>query len=255
MEYEINGWFALLLISTGIIAGFINILAGGGSFLTIPALMLMGIPADIANATNRVGVMLQATEGIRGFNKKGMLDKQAIVPILLPTIVGSCIGALLASYVPVSLLKPIILITLISMALLMVIKPSIMTPPEGTEPLSPWQSPGGFIGLFLAGIYGGFIQAGVGFALLAALVGTLRYDLVRANALKMVATAIFTIVSLIIFISRDQILWVPGLLLAVGSVIGARLSVNFAVTVSQPVLRWFLLVTVIAVCIGVTLKT
>jgi uncharacterized membrane protein YfcA len=71
LDYEINWLMALLLVSTGTVAGFINVLAGGGSFLTIPALMLLGIPADIANATNRVGVLMQAVEGVRGFNRHG----------------------------------------------------------------------------------------------------------------------------------------------------------------------------------------
>lgn len=253
MAYELSWWMATLLVGTGLIAGFINILAGGGSFLTIPALMLLGIPADIANATNRVGVMLQAVEGIRGFQRKGMLPQNAIVPMLVPTVTGSLLGSLLASYMPLALLEPVILITLISMALLMVFKPSFVTPPPGTEPLSPWQSVSGFAGMFFAGVYGGFIQAGVGFVLIAALAGALRYDLVRANALKMVATGVFTAIALTVFIARDQILWIPGLLLALGSVIGARLSVNFAVSVNQEVLRWLLLVIVIAVCLAVWL--
>ena len=253
MEYELSWLMVFLLIGTGIIAGFINILAAGGSFLTIPALMLFGIPADIANATNRVGVFLQAVEGVRGFGSRGMLDVKSIIPILVPTLTGSLLGSLLASYLSADILEPVILTTLISMALLMVLKPSFVTPPKEMVPLSPWKSPMGFMGLFLSGVYGGFIQAGVGFVLIAALCGSLRYDLVRANALKMAATAVFTTVSLVVFISRDQILWVPGLLLALGSVIGARLAVKFALTVKQDVLRWFLLVVVIAVCLAVWL--
>jgi uncharacterized membrane protein YfcA len=253
LDYEISALMALLLVGTGTAAGFINVLAGGGSFLTIPALMLLGIPADIANATNRVGVMMQAVEGVRGFNRHGMLPREAVGSIMLPTLVGSLLGALTASYMPLALLEPILLVTLIGMAVLMVARPALMTPAAGTEPLSPRHSRAGFIGLLLAGVYGGFIQAGVGFVLLAALAGALRYDLVRANALKMVATALFTGVALVIFIARDQILWAPGLLLAVGAVLGARLSVNVAMTVNQTLLRWFLLVTVVAVCLAVWL--
>lgn len=253
MDYEFSWLMALLLVSTGIIAGFINILAAGGSFLTIPALMLFGIPADIANATNRVGVLLQSVEGIRGFSKKGILDWTAVIPILVPTLAGSLAGSLLASYLAAEILEPVILATLVSMATLMVLKPSFVTPPPGTVPLSPWQTPVGFAGMFFAGVYGGFIQAGVGFVLIAALCGALRYDLKRANALKIAATLVFTCVSLVVFIARDQILWVPGLLLAVGSVIGARLAVRFTVSVKQEILRRFLLLVVAAVCLVVWL--
>lgn len=254
MEYELSWLMVLLLVGTGIIAGFVNILAAGGSFLTIPTLMLFGIPADIANATNRVGVFLQAAEGIRGFGQRGMLEWHSFVAMMVPTLIGSLAGALLASYLDVAILEPVILTTLIAMAVLMVVKPSSFNPPQGSTPLSPWSSPSGFFGLLLSGIYGGFIQAGVGFVLIAALCGSLRYDLVRANALKMAATGVFTLVSLTVFILRGQILWIPGLLLALGSVVGAWLAVKFAVTVSQQVLRWFLLCVVVTVCITVWLQ-
>lgn len=253
MTPEFGALMATLLIGTGVAAGFINVLAGGGSFLTIPALMLLGIPADVANATNRVGVMLQSAEAVRGFNRHGKLAKDAIRPILTPTIAGALVGALAASYMPVTVLEPVILVTLIAMAIFLVVRPAAMTPPPETEPLSPRDSPAGLLGLFAAGVYGGFIQAGVGFVLLACLAGLLRYDLVRANALKMLATAVFTAVALVVFIARDQILWVPGMLLGAGSVIGAQLAVRFAIEVNQIVLRWLLLVTVVAVCVAVWL--
>lgn len=253
MDYELSWSMALLLSGTGLLAGFINVLAAGGSFLTLPALMLFGIPADIANATNRVGVLLQCVEGIRGFRRLGQLPTAAIVPTLVPCISGALLGSLLASYLPTSVLEPVILATLISMAAIMVLRPEFVQPPAGTPPLSPWRSPGGFFGLFAAGVYGGFIQAGVGFLLLAALCGGLRYDLVRGNALKIAATGVFTIVALAVFIARGQVLWIPGLLLAAGSVVGTRLAVRFAVSVPQRVLRWFLLLTVVAVCLAVWL--
>jgi uncharacterized membrane protein YfcA len=251
VAYELTLVTAGLLVLAGVIAGFINTLAGGGSFLTLPALMLLGIPADVANATNRVGVMLQSMEAVRGFRRHGMLPTQAIVPMLVPSVGGALLGALLASLMPVAILKPIMLGTLIAMALLMVVRPSVVAVAEGTSPLSPWRSPLGFFGLFAAGVYGGFLQAGVGFVLIAALAGALRYDLVRANALKMTATAIFTGVALTIFVVRGQVLWIPGLLLALGSVVGVRLSVGFALAVSQRMLSWFLFAMVVVSCLAV----
>lgn len=254
MEYELTWLTVTLLFASGIIASFINVLAGGGSLLTLPALMLMGMPADIANATNRVGIFLQSVEGVRGFHRHGMFAKEAMVPILVPTISGSLVGALIASYLPPTVLEPVLLITMVSMAVLMVVRPSSVAPPAGTIPLSVNQSPLGWISLFAAGLYGGFVQAAVGFVLIAALAGALRYDLVRANALKLACTAIFSIVALVVFVARGQVLWVPGLILAAGMVIGVRLSVRFAISVDQKVLRWFLLVMVVVVCLAAWLK-
>lgn len=254
MEYELTWLTVTLLFASGIIASFINVLAGGGSLLTLPALMLMGMPADVANATNRVGIFLQSVEGVRGFHRHGMFAKEAMLPILVPTISGSLAGSLVASYLPATVLEPVLLITMISMAVLMVVRPTSVSPPAGTIPLSVNQSPLGWISLFAAGLYGGFVQAAVGFVLIAALAGALRYDLVRANALKLACTAIFSIVALMVFVARGQVLWVPGLILAAGMVIGVRLSVRFAISVDQKVLRWFLLVMVVVACFAAWLK-
>lgn len=248
MEFDLGLLSVLLLTVTGFIAGFINTIAGGGSLLTLPALMLLGLPADIANATNRIGILLQSLAGVRGFYNHGRLDPATILPTLLPTMLGSLGGALLASYLPVELLKPALLFTMLAIAVLMVVQPSAIAPPPDTPVLRLRQRPMAAIGLFLGGLYGGFVQAGVGFILIAALAGGLRYDLVRANALKVAITGALTLIALAVFIARDQVLWVPGLLMASGTVVGATLSVRFAVTVPQHVLKWALFTMVLLSC-------
>lgn len=237
----------------GLIGGFINTLAGGGSMLTLPVLMMMGMPADVANATNRVGVFLQSATAARGFKNYDRLDSGAILPMLVPTVLGALAGSLLASFLPVWLLKPTLLAAMVAMAIYMIVKPEGVTAPEGSKAYGVFEKPAGFIALFFAGVYGGFVQAGVGFILIAALAGSLRYDLVRANALKVVATGVFSVVALGVFVWRDQVLWVPGLILGVGTVVGAALSVKFAVSVSQSTLKWLLLIMVSLTCAGAML--
>ena len=232
----------VLLLVTGLVAGVVNTLAGGGSNLTLPALMVMGMPADIANATNRVGVVLQNLVGIRGFHKHGKLPVDDLGPVLLPTMVGGLVGALAASYAPTILLKPLLLGMMVTMTLIMLVKPDIISPPLGTIPYTVRERPSAWLWLTVAGFYGGFVQAGVGFILITALAGTLRYDLVRTNALKLVCTLAFTLLALVIFIARDQILWVPGLVLACGSMVGAHLAVKFAISAKVSTLKWFLFV-------------
>ena len=240
---------AALLIA-GLIGGFINTLAGGGSMLTLPALMMMGMPADIANGTNRVGVLLQSLTGVKGFRDQDKLDSGAIVPVLVPTLGGALSGALLASYLPVTFLKPALLITMVCMALVMLIKPGAVVPEPGTVPYRVSERPAAAFGLFFAGLYGGFVQAGVGFILLAALAGGLRYDLVRANAMKMVCSLAFTLVALAIFLYFDQVRWVPGLILAVGNMLGTWVTVRFAVMAKQSTIKWFLFVMTLCSCVA-----
>jgi uncharacterized membrane protein YfcA len=250
MDFDISVFSVFLLAGAGYLAGFINTIAGGGSMLTLPAFMMLGLPADVANGTNRVGVLLQSLAGTRGFYRAGKLEPSTIVPTLLPTLGGSLAGSLLASYLPVTWLKPALLVTMLAMALLMLVQPSIVAPPPGTPAYALRDRPLAWLGLFAAGLYGGFVQAGVGFILIAALAGGLRYDLVRTNALKMAITGALTLIALGVFVLRGQVLWIPGLLMAVGTVIGAMTSVKFAISVPQSVLKWVLFAMVVLSCAG-----
>ncbi|RKF18853.1 sulfite exporter TauE/SafE family protein [Alginatibacterium sediminis] len=229
-----------ILLVLGAIAGVINVLAGGGSNLTLPALMLMGLPADVANASNRVGVFFQALVGVRGFQKHNKLETTEIVPILIPTLVGGVVGAVLASFLPEQWLKPLLLLTMLGMTFLMIIKPSAIVVESGTVAKKVSQSSMGWWSLFFAGIYGGFVQAGVGFVLIAALAGSLNYDLVRANALKLVCTLAFTSVALLVFIWQSQVNWSAGIILGIGAMAGAQVGVKLALNISPQHLKWFL---------------
>lgn len=240
MELEVLHIIALLIL--GYLAGIINTLAGGGSNLTLPALMVLGMPADIANATNRVGIFLQTLWGAKSFHGHGKLPLNDIGWIFIPLSVGGLIGALAASYAPVTYLKPVLLITMITMSLIILIRPSVVMPEPGTIPNLVRDTPSSWIMLFLSGLYGSFVQAGVGFVLIMALAGSLRYDLVRSNALKLLCTLGFTTIALIIFIARDQVAWVPGLILAVTMMLGAHHGVKFAISASPNSLKWFLFV-------------
>ena len=235
-EIDLTWWKAAVLVFAGILGGFINTIAGGGSMITVPALILLGMPADYANGTNRVGILQQSLTGVRGFNKSGKLDKRAILPMLLPTVLGAVLGALVSIWLPPDTLKPFLLGTMIAIALSMLVFPDVMAPPEGVHAYSLKERPIGFLMLFGAGLYGGFAQAGVGFILIAALAAGLRYDLVRANALKVVCTALFSVAALLVFISTNHVDWVPAIVLAIGMTLGALSSVRFALNVSQKVI-------------------
>lgn len=244
----------LVLVVAGILAGFINTIAGGGSILTLPALMLLGMPADIANATNRVGVFLQSVAAMHGFRQHGFLEWRHLWPILIPTVAGSLIGSLVASYLSPDLLKPLLLGTMITMMAVILLRPQMLA--DGSSaPYTLRQRPSGGFWLFVAGLYGGFVQAGVGFILIAALAGSLRYDLVRANALKMTCTAVFGIVSLVVFISRGQVDWVPGLIMGVATIVGVRLSVRYAINASHSTLKAWLLGMALVVCVAALFKS
>lgn len=246
-------WSLAVMIGAGVVAGFVNTFAGGGSLLTLPALMLAGLPPEVANGTNRVCIVAQSTSGVLGFRAKGKLPP--VAPILLPTALGAGVGAWLAAAVlPQAWQRPVLLGLMITMAVVMVLRPKAIAQAEG-DPRSLRDRPGGAFGLFLAGIYGGFVQAGVGFALLAVLGGVLRYDLVRANALKLACTLVFGVVALAIFAWHGHVRWLPGAIVAVATVIGSVAGVRFASRVDARTLRIALAVMVVAVCVATLLRS
>jgi uncharacterized protein len=242
------------LVAVGVVAGFINTIAGGGSLLTIPALLLAGLPADLANATNRVSVVAQSLAGAQGFDQAGKLDRRAAGWLILPTMLGADGGAGVATTISAETLEPILLAVLVAVAVLMVWRPSMLSPPKDQTPLSLSQRPLAWLALFAVGFYGGFVQAGVGILLLAVLGGALRYDLVRANALKLLAVLLFTAVSLAIFIVDGKVVWLPAVVLAVGTVIGARLGVRFAIETRAETLRKAVLALVVLACAATVLR-
>ena len=143
---------------------------------------------------------------------------------------------------PINLIIPILL-EIIGIALLLVLKPGLIGKQrESVHVVS--KNPFAGFWLFLTGIYGGFVHAGIGFILMTVLAGSLRYDLVRANALKVVFTALFSFVAILIFTLRGQIWWIPGLVLAAGSFLGALLGVRFTLRLNEKILKWILLLMV-----------
>lgn len=234
------------LLVLGLVAGVINTLAGGGSNLTVPALMVFGMSPEIANATNRVGVLLQGLAGARGFRKHGKLPVGDFKAMIAPLFIGAVFGAGIASYAPETLLKYLLLGAMLLVAGITLVRPDVIAPPDGTRPMRVSERPSSWWFLLLTGFYGGFVQAGVGFLLIAVFAGSLRYDLVRSNALKALSALFFTGVSLVIFIYNDQVRWVPGLILGVGSVTGAVIGVKLAIRASQRSLKWFLFVMTLA---------
>ncbi len=243
----------VMLLTVGMLSGFINTLAGGGSMLTLPALMMMGIPADLANGTNRLAVLAQSITGAKGFDQAGRLDRSALTGVLVPTIVGAAVGALCASVLPNVWLKPILLIVMVMVACSLLLPKTTPRKSDFASPASQTLGLAAWLSLFGAGLYGGFIQAGVGFILVAVLSGVLQYDLVRSNALKLVCTGLFSGVALLIFAAQGQVLWLTGGVLALGSTLGAWVSVRVTIRLSETVLRRILVIMVSVSCFAALL--
>src|SRR3989304_3434968 len=236
-------YFYLLLTGAGFLAGIINTLAGSGSLITLPVLIFLGLPATVANGTNRIGVILQNIVAGLSFNRSRVLDLRGALILSLPAIFGSLVGASIAVNLDEEMMERVIGAVMVVMLFVMWLRPQRWL--EGTvltlQKSISWQQ---VLVLFVIGVYGGFIQAGVGVFLLAALVLSVGYDLVRANAVKIVIILIFTISSLFVFANNNQVDWASGVLLGMGNMAGAWVAARLAVTKGAAWVRWVVIATV-----------
>ncbi len=242
-------YFVLALIGIGIFAGFINTTAGGGSMLTVPFLMLLGLPANVANGTNRIAILLQNVVAVRTFQKKKVLNLKTDYRLTIPAVLGALVGALIAVEIDTHLLEKIIAGVMVVMLLLVVLKPDVwLKDRSGVENAKPkfWN----YIIFFFIGFYGGFIQIGVGFILLAGLVLGCGHDLVKANALKVFIILMYLLFTIGIFIYSEQVdIWV-GLILAIGNMFGGWLGANFSVKGGAKYVRYMLIFAMIIVILN-----
>lgn len=233
----------ILIVGIGFFAGFINTLAGSGSLLTLPLLIFMGLPANVANGTNRIAILLQNVVGVSSFKQQKVFNFKEGIWLALPAVIGSVIGAGLAVDIDESMMKNIIGGLLIFMFFFILMKPNRWL----KESDSVASKPGilQIIIFFFIGMYGGFIQAGVGFFLLAGLVLGAGFDLVKANAVKVFIVLIYTAFALIVFIYNKQVNYTVGLVLAVGNMAGAFVAARYAVRLGARFVRYILLITLV----------
>lgn len=217
-----------LAVTAGILAGFINTLAGSGSLVTLPMMMFMGLPASVANGTNRLGVMFQCATGILKFRESGHLVLADSRFLLIPTVLGSCAGAFIAIDLDEKMMRAAIAVVMILMLVVILLKPNQWLRQVSDQSVR-IKSPANFLLFFAIGAYGGFIQAGVGLFLLAGLVMRCGFSMLQASVIKLCLVLTFTIPALIIFFQNGLVDLKIGLILAFGQSIGAWLAARFAV--------------------------
>ncbi|MEA1896273.1 MAG: sulfite exporter TauE/SafE family protein [Bacteroidota bacterium] len=238
-------WFLYpAIIAVGFLAGFINTLAGSGSLLTLPLLMFLGLPANVANGTNRIAILLQNVVGVGSFKQQNVLKFKDGLHLGLPAVAGSLLGASLAVSINEKIMGQVIGLLLVVMFFIIVIKPEKWFGAEEKR-ISPGASWIQMIIFFFIGIYGGFIQAGVGFFLLAGLVLGSGFDLVKANAVKVFIVLLYTPIALLVFIYHDQVNYFIGLILAIGSMMGAFVGSRVAVSWGPSFVRIILLLALL----------
>ncbi len=242
MILALSGLEAALLVGGGLVAGVVNAIAGGGSLLTVPLLVLVGLPGAVANGTNRVGVLAQYTASAARFAMEGISGVRKAIPVLVPVGIGSLVGAVLISRVASDTFERLFGLVMVPLLVLSLWPPRPARADGEPRRWSPTTTAVVFVGL---GLYGGAFQVGVGLLLVLALSHS-GYDLVTAASIKAVVIAVLVAVSIPVFLAADLIDWVPALVLAVGYSAGGWIGARVAVRGGERVIRPVVMVAVAA---------
>ena len=236
-------WQGPALMLVGVVAGFLNVLAGGGSLLTLPLLIFFGLPAATANGTNRVAIFCQNIFAISGFKRQGVFPIGLALLCMPPALIGSYIGANLAINVDEVLFRRLLALIMVVVLVFMVLDPMKRFRVQAM-PMTPTRVAVLIVSFFGVGIYGGFVQAGVGFLIITALL-VHGLDLVRINSVKVLVIFAFTAVALGVFVLHGQVDYVLGLALAAGNSLGGWIATHFAVKKGHDWIKRFVVVTVL----------
>lgn len=257
-------WHNLLLAGVGILAGMLNVLAGGGSLIVMPTMVFLGIPGAVANGTIRIAILGQNLTAIAGFRHKGFSDFKLSFSLALCALPGAFLGAFLGSKLNNTWFNRVLAIVMLGVLAWMILskrkKKSAPTESETETPEEPETSPvsteerqphslTGHLLMVLAGFYGGFIQAGIGFILIAIMNGFMKIDLLRTNMHKVFIVAVYSFAAIGVFAWQGKIDWVTGFTLMLGMSAGGWIGSNLAVQKGESFIRGVLYVAIVCMSI------
>lgn len=238
----------LLIIASGLGAGFINAISGGGAMLTVPALIFIGIPPGVANGTNRIAVVVQNIAALATYHRLGVVNHRAGLSFAIPATLGSLLGASVSIRLDDAQFRAIL-----GFVMLLMVGP-ILAEPYLNKKAAQWRrtAQSGWMPwmiFFLIGVYGGLLQIGVGIFVLVALSVLEGFDLVLANGIKVEIVLCLTALALILFIADGKVVWKEGLILSASNALGAWSGAHWGVKKGAFWIRIVLTVTVIAMAL------
>jgi uncharacterized membrane protein YfcA len=238
-------WEIVVLSLVGIVAGWLNVLAGGGSMLTVPTMIFMGMPGPVANGTNRLAIILQNITAVVTFAKKGFHNFKLSLSLSAAASIGAVFGAQVGVSLDGEWFNRILAIIMAGMMIIMW-KGNFGKGDKKQGGEEPQRLVLGHILMIGAGFWGGFIQIGVGFILMPILHRVMGLNLVLTNVYKVFVILIYTFVALAVFASQLQLEWFVGLSLALGNAVGGYLGAQTTITKGENWIRWTLNIALVA---------
>jgi hypothetical protein len=239
---------SLLLLLVGLIAGVLNVIAGGGSLLTLPVMIFLGLPPSVANGTNRVAILLQNVGASWSFHRRGLVSREWALLTVPPAFLGAVVGTMAAVRIGETEFQRVLAVILVAAAAWQIWNPIKLHPEGKADPPAGFRRWGFVAVFFLIGVYGGFIQAGIGFLLLAA-TSAAGFNLIRGNALKVTVVLGFTPVALVLFAWNGKVDWAMGFALAAGNFLGGLAGVHLQVLKGHNWVRGVVTVVIIVFAI------
>jgi len=231
----------IILFAVGAVAAFINVNAGGGSSLTLPALIFLGLDPSVANGTNRVAILFQNVSAVYAFKKEKFYELKNSLILSALTLPGAIAGAIIAVKISDDLFEKILAVVMIFIIITMLL-PKKKTDKTKIDFTIDWKIT---LSMIVVGFYGAFIQVGVGFLLMASFQYLMKLDLIRVNMHKVFVVFVFTIPALIVFILTDNINWYYGLTLAAGNVVGGWWGAKLSVKKGEKLIKFVLIVAIL----------
>ena len=232
---ELGAWGAVLLMSVGFAAGFLNVIAGGGSTLSVPVMIFMGLPAPIANGTNRIAILAQNIAAVVTFFRRGYSDFKLSLSLAICAIPGAVAGALVGVEFEGIWFNR--MLAIIMFGIMLVNHLGKKKAPTKKIVTNRIRLVIGHLMMILIGFWGGVIQIGVGFLIMPILSGVIGLDLVRTNMHKVFIIGTYTVVALAIFASNLEIPWMIGLALASGNILGGYLGARVSISQGDRFIR------------------
>ncbi len=240
-------WQLVLLTGTGVLAGFLNVMAGGGSLLTVPVMVFLDVPGPVANGTNRLAILAQSVTAVTAFFRRGFADFKLSLSLAVCTIPGAIIGAMAGTRLDGPWFNRVLAVIMLGVLLLTLFGGGNQkTEPREYSKPNRKQLIRGHLCMIGIGLYGGFIQLGIGFVIMAVLNRVMGLDLVRTNMHKVFIVMTYTVVALIVFASQIEILWIAGLALAIGNSIGGWVATNVQLDRGEGLIKAVLNVVLVA---------
>lgn len=239
-------WQLLLLALAGVVSGFLNVMAGGGSLLTVPIMVFMGIPGPVANGTNRIAILAQNITAATTFFRRGYSDFKLSLSLAACSIPGAAAGAMLGSHLEGIWFNRTIAAIMLGVMLIMWLDRGNRPEQDSDAGPSRKQLWWGHILMVGVGFYGGFIQLGVGFIIMPVLHRVMGFDLIKTNMHKVFIIGCYTAVALLVFTSQVEMLWMVGLVLAIGNSCGGWLATRVQLKQGEGIVRKVLNVVLFA---------